>query len=476
MTANLSERLYPKFPVLLQNAACSFYGWRESRTRFGKEFHARLGWLLESEKWSAGEIANYQDEQLRKLVRHAYDTVPFYRERMSKRKLTPQDFRSRADLSKLPILTKEDVRQNYSQLISSAARSEETVARHTSGTTGKSLDFLTSKRGMAFQWAVWWRHRARFGMELDAWHVNFTGKMAVPPEQSRPPYWRWNWPMHQGLVNMHHLTPAKIPAIIEFLNDHDFQYYSGYPSVLHAAAYAALEAGLKLPRPPKFIVTGAENMLDFQRRDLASFTGATLTDQYGFSEGCGNASQCTEFVYHEDFEFGIMEAVDQHTTADGVEATIVCTGFANPEFPFLRYEVGDTGLWSEPSFQCPCGRQSAVLTRILGRVDDFVVTPEGNRIMRFDYCFKGTVNIQECQVVQDRLGEIRLRIVRRPAYSGRDEELVAQEVHHWISPKLDLRFEYVDEIERERSGKFRAVKSNLASTENALPKTTANRP
>jgi phenylacetate-CoA ligase len=217
---------------------------------------------------------------------------------------------------------------------------------------------------------------------------------------------------------------------------------------------------LELGSPPKLVATGAENVLDYQRRDIVAYTGAVLTDQYGLSEGCGNASQCPEFVYHEDFEFGVLECVDPVRLGDGrTKGRIVCTGFANPAFPFIRYDTGDIGIWADPAKACPCGRQSRVLTSIEGRNDDYVVTPEGNRIMRFDYIFKDTTNVRESQIVQQKPGEIMVRVVRRPSYTARDEEYITKQVHHWISSRLGVRFEYVEGIERESNGKFKAVMS-----------------
>ena len=63
--------------------------------------------------------------------------------------------------------------------------------------------------------------------------------------------------------------------------------------------------------------------------------------------------------------------------------------------------------------------------------------------------------------MQDGIGEIKVRIVKRPSYSSRDEDFIAREIHRWISPQLSIIFEYVGEIERESNGKFRAVKSLL---------------
>lgn len=462
MSTSLADRVYPRLPVWAQNAACGVYGLREARVRFGREFRRRLDWLTETDRWGAADIAAYQDEQVRALVKHAYETVPFYRERMKGLGLAPDDVRGRADLPKLPIVTKEDVRANFSRMVSERADREKLIPRHTSGTTGKALDFYSSRASVAFQWAVWWRHRRRFGVEPGALSANFTGKLVVPMSQRRPPFWRWNRPARQALLNMQHVTPDKIAHIAGFLDRHPFVLYTGYPSIVHAVAATALEAGLELHARPKLVVTGAENVLDFQRRDIAAWTGALLTDQYGFSEGCGNASHCTELRYHEDWEFGVLECVDPETLPDGrVRGRLICTGFACPEFPFLRYEVGDTAVWAAPGERCACGRHSAVIDRIEGRMDDYVVTPEGGRIMRFDYLFKETPAVRESQVVQDRPGAITLRLVRRPDYDVHTEEHLRGEVARWISPTLAVEFEYLDEIPREGSGKFRAVLSRM---------------
>lgn len=455
----LVEHIYPRLPVFLQNAACWYYGKREARTRSGARFDQKVQELINSEHWSAGEIESYQNEQLRRLVRHAYNTVPFYHDRWKSLRLSPEDIRCRQDLRKLPVLTKEEVRNNCQRLISAAVSKNDLIFRHTSGTTGKALHFYTTQLAVAFQWAVWWRHRMRFGVVPGTLHANFTGKRVVPLNQKDPPYWRWNRPLHQALLTMHHLVPEKISSVIEFLNSHPFEFYSGYPSIVHMLALRASDAGLKLQSPPKAVFTGAENMLEFQRAEIQRFTGTILTDQYGCSEGCGNASQCPEFVYHEDFEFGILEGVERRPSASA--KSVLCTGFSNDAFPLIRYEVGDNAVWSDGAAGCPCGRSSNVLLRIEGRQDDYVITPEGTQIMRFDYVFKDAMHVKEVQIVQESSDRITVRLVRRPAYAAKDEAEIRREIQRWISPSLAVQFEYVNEIERESNGKFRAVLSRL---------------
>ena len=91
------------------------------------------------------------------------------------------------------------------------------------------------------------------------------------------------------------------------------------------------------------------------------------------------------------------------------------------------------------------------------------MTPEGARIARLDYLFKDALNVKEAQIIQEQLGAIQIRVVRRAAYGTRDEQEIRRDVSTWLSPSLDVQFEYVEEIPREQNGKFRAVLSRLKS-------------
>jgi len=113
--------------------------------------------------------------------------------------------------------------------------------------------------------------------------------------------------------------------------------------------------------------------------------------------------------------------------------------------------------------------------RVEGRTDDYVVTPEGARIARLDYLFKDALNVREAQIVQERLGEIRIRLVRRSAYGTKDELEIRRDIRSWLSPSLEVGFEYVEEIPREPNGKFRAVLSRLKSQPHSLVAEQVNR-
>jgi phenylacetate-CoA ligase len=455
----ISKLIYDASPIEVQNLACTLRGINEKNTRLGGEFNEIYNFLIQSQWWSQDDIKQYQFKKLQELVIYCYTHIPYYTQLFDSMHLKPNDIKNLADIEKIPILTKELIRENYKKLVNPDFKGK-IIHGHTSGSTGKSLQFLLSKQAIQYRWAVWFRHKSRFGIKINDPYATFTGQAAIPIKQNKPPYWRENYAMRQTVFTMHHINAQKIEAIVDRLNKGGFIYYTGYPSILFTLANLIEEKRLKISRPPNVIFTGAESLLEYQRKKISKVFNCIVTDQYGFTEGCGNASRCENDFFHEDFEFGILECSNSVINEDGSKTgEILATGFSNMAMPFIRYKVGDTATWINVA--CSCGRHSQVIQKINGRNEDFIITPEGNKILRFDYIFKDTIQIAEAQIVQKELGSIIIRIVKRSGYSEKYEQTLLKEVSEKISPTLKVYFEYTSEIEREASGKFRAVKSYL---------------
>ena len=107
MSSGWKEKIYPHLPIFMQNIACSMHGRNQRKLRYGGEFHELLRWLEQSQWWPETTIQQYQQDQLRKIIGHAYNTVPYYRRVFDKLKLKPDDIKTTDDLRKIPVLTKE---------------------------------------------------------------------------------------------------------------------------------------------------------------------------------------------------------------------------------------------------------------------------------------------------------------------------------------------------------------------------------
>lgn len=451
--------VYGALPAGLQDLVFTTWGFKTRAERFGPEFRRRLDWLREAEWWDAAEVERYQADQVRRIVAHAYETVPAYRRLWQTAGLTPADIQAPDDLSKLPIITKRQVRLDPDAFLSRSFAGKRLRTSLTSGTTGTPLAVRLTPEALQFQWAVWWRHRARFGLRLGDRHLTFGARLPVPIAVDRPPYWRHNRAINQVYLATYHITPASARSIVDWLNEEDFAFYTGYPSAMFALASLLRAHDLPFRSPPSWLVTGSDALLPAFERSIAEEFRAPVTDQYGSAEACGNFARCPAGRYHLDAEFCRVELLPVPGADEPRLRRLVFTGFANPAMPFVRYDLGDLGLVAEGP--CPCGRQTLTLERIEGRTEDFVRTPDGRMAIGMNQVFEWAPHLLEAQIRQDSLDRVDVLVVPAAGYGRSDERVLEAELRARLGTEIAIAFHLVSEIPRAKNGKFRAVVSTL---------------
>ncbi len=452
------EALYLKLPIVLQNLACSLEGWRIQRSRFGSAFYALLQEAESRSLWPVERIHEYRDERLRAFIRHCADSVPFYRDWFKEHGLTPSDVRTPADLQHLPFLTKEQVQTHCARFVSEAVPQGKRIITHTSGTTGGGLRFATTLRTIQEQWAVWWRYRRWHGLQPGTWCGYFGGRSVVPVVQSRPPFWRYNHPGRQILFSAYHMTPDNLDVYAGELRRRRPPWLHGYPSLLALVAGRILEGGADLGYTPRWITTGAENLLPQQASLIERALGTRPRQHYGLSEGIANLSECEHGTLHVDEDFAATEFVPN---PHGPGYRVVGTNFTNPATPFVRYDPQDVVELAGDEVTCPCGRPGRIVTRIDGRQEDYIVLKNGTLLGRMDHIFKDMVRIREAQIHQRTPGALTIRVVRGEQYSAEDETVLLSEARKRVGAETDIHVEYVDRLERSRTGKLRFVVSEI---------------
>jgi phenylacetate-CoA ligase len=140
-------------------------------------------------------------------------------------------------------------------------------------------------------------------------------------------------------------------------------------------------------------------------------------------------------------------------------SNLIFTGWGNPAMPLIRYEVGDYGRRAESP--CPCGRASLSLSGIDGRMEDYVLTPDGRMVIGLNQVLEYAFGAEEIQIYQDRLAAIEVRVVAGPNYGPEDEIALTRELRRRVGSELRIDFCRTDQIPRTASGKFRAVVSEL---------------
>lgn len=450
------EAVYQKLPVFLQNLGCSFEGWRIQRSRFGAAFKTVLGDAEKRSFWSKDQIEAYRNQRLSTFVHHCYHTVPYYKILFDKLQVLPEEIKTLQDLQNLPILSKNDVQDNYPALVSSAVAPKERIIAHTSGTTGGGLRFATTLRAIHEQWAVWWRYRRWHGIEMDTWCGYFGGRSVVPLLQKRLPFWRYNIPGKQILFSAYHLSESNLFAYVDELRRRRPPWLHGYPSVLALLAGFVAEKRIDLGYQVRWITIGAENLMPQQSDLIEKAFGVRPIQHYGMAEAVANISQCDRGALHVDEDFSAVEFIP-NPAGEGFK--VVGTNFSNPATPLLRYDVQDCVTIADTS--CPCGRPGRVVQRIDGRKEDYVVLGNGARLGRMDHIFKDLVNIREAQIYQKAAGEMTVRIVKGTNYSKRDEALLLSEARKRVGDDMRITIEYVERLARSRTGKLRFVVSEI---------------
>ncbi len=449
------ESFYLKLPTFLQHGICSLEGWRIHRSRFGEPFPALLREAEGRTFWSVEQVTAYRDKRLRLFVQHCAYTVPFYRRRFQESGISPDDIRTLDDLQHLPILTKEEVQAHYPELVSEAVPRREQIITHTSGTTGGGLRFATTLQAIQEQWACWWRYRRWHGLQQGTWCGYFGGRSVVPLSQTKPPFWRYNIPGKQILFSAYHMSPDNLGFYVDELRRKRPPWLHGYPSLLALLAAYILETGKDLGYRVQWITIGAENLLSQQADLIERAFGAPPRQHYGMAEAVANISQCEYGALHVDEDFAAVEFIPN---PDGQGFKVIGTNFTNLATPLLRYDVQD--LVTPGDVTCPCGRPGRIVLSIDGRQEDYVILKNGARLGRMDHIFKDLTNIREAQIYQRRPGELVIRVVRGHRYTNADEVLLLRELRKRVGEDTEVSIEYVECLERSRTGKLRFVISD----------------
>ena len=188
--------IYNNSPVFIQNIMASAKGYIIKRKRFDKKFYREL---------YRYENNHYKPEKLLRDLLESCDNTEYYKSLFAEYNFNKDAEDIFSELKKLPVLKRETIIKNHSSFININFEGK-TFMIGTSGTTGTSLVFPSSRERDNKQWAVWWRYRRKLGLELNTLCGHFGGQVIVPINNQKPPFWRINYFGKQILFSSFHLS------------------------------------------------------------------------------------------------------------------------------------------------------------------------------------------------------------------------------------------------------------------------------
>lgn len=448
------EQIYNLLPVQAQNLLVSFEGRRLQSRRYCGSYNDILSECEARQHFSPSEMLEYQKRRLSLTLQVAKKT-PFWSRRFSEVGVNEKSEDPFSELKKLPVLTKQEIKANISEISAAVTTSQKTHTRHTSGTTGGGLIFHETQESEQETWATWWRYRRWHEITPEVWCGYFGGRSVVPIQVTKPPFWRINRPGKQILFSNYHLTQESVIDYVTAIRDHNLEWLHGYPSTLTLLAQYIRERKLSTKLAVRIVTTGAENLLPHQKELIQDVFQCDVRQHYGQAEGVANFSECPLGNLHVDEDYSFVEFIPLEDNAG--HYTIIGTNWTNPAFPLLRYEVGDH-VEFDPNDTCSCGRLGRVVRAVDGRLEDYVTLPNGVKIGRLDHIFKDLVTIREAQILQNDPSEVDFLIVKGNDYVDTiHEPLLSNEIRQRLGSSIRVNIRYVPEIMKSKSGKLRFV-------------------
>lgn len=329
-------------------------------------------WQKEIETASREQIRAWQDERLVKTVKHVYDNVQMYRERMDAAGLKPEDIKSIDDLKKLPFTTKQDLRDYYPYGLFAVPQKDVVRLHASSGTTGKQIVVGYTKH------------------DLDVWDDIAARQLyAVGADENDFIHVSYGYGLFTGGFGLHggagKIGATAIPVSsgntdrqITILQDFGSTVLCCTPSYAMYIAEQVKEKGID-PKtlPLKAGIFGAEPWTEEMRRQIEEMLDIKAYDVYGLTEIMGPcvSYECSEQTgMHVNEDHFIIEAIDPETEEVlpyGVPGELVFTCITKECCPFIRYRTRDIGVLTLE--ECSCGRTFVKMTKPKGRTDDMLI-------------------------------------------------------------------------------------------------------
>lgn len=420
----------------------------------------------EIETMSVKELAKLQSERLVEQVRHVYDNVKFYRERMDEAGISPEDIRGIEDLHKLPFITKNDLRNEYPYGLLGVPLSECVRIQSTSGTTGRRVVAFYTQEDLN----IWEECCARAivaagGTKEDVCHVCygyglFTGGPGL------------NGGSHKvGCLTLP-MSSGNTERQIQFMTDLGATILCCTPSYAANLGEEINERGLKDKIKLKAGIFGAEPWTEEMRQDIEESLGIKAYDIYGLTEisGPGVAFECeAQEGMHVQEDHFIPEIINPETgevLPEGEVGELVFTCLDKKAFPLLRYRTRDLCYLTRKP--CSCGRTHIRMHKPMGRCDDMMIIkgvnvfPSQIETVLLKYGYQANY-----QIVVDRKANndsCQVRVELTPdmvedttiSDSAREKELVAG-LKSMLGIRVDVKVVPPKSIERSEGKAVRVI-------------------
>lgn len=401
---------------------------------------------------SREEIEDLQLFKLKKLIKHAYENVTYYRELMDKHNISFKDINTLDDLKKIPVSAKNNLKQHkIEDLISKDVYFSKLHKMYTSGSTLEPFEvYCTKKEGLERSIV---ELRCFFMSGYKAYHKIM--RMGHLLEDNT------NWLNKIGefkKISVSSFTP--IDEQIELAKKFKPDVISSYPTCLKLLALEVKKRNINFIKP-KMMFTGAEVLYDEDRRLIESTFDSKIYNIYATWEFGRIAFECSNHSgLHINEDFFIVEYLD---TKNKNEKEIVVTSLLAHKMPFIRYKLNDLVEIGDDD-SCNCGIKFRRIKKINGRLNNYFFLQDGRKFsaLYISYFIENNIDylIKQFKIVQHSKEKLEIIYIRDKELTDGEKTKINNAFEKYLG-KITLELTKKDRIPFSKSGKYSVFESKL---------------
>lgn len=417
-------------------------------------FPGLIDLLVLNSRRSPESINADADLRLCEVVRHAYDSIPFYRETWRRAGFDPRHFRGAIDLPNIPFVDKAMIVDAGDAAVDARVPRELLQSSSTSGTSGRSITVHRINLETRVARRALLRQLVHIGAR--PWHPFL--KMASSWLESR------QGKFIQRVCKTRHLPPEmSLEDQLRALDEFPAKGLIGQTGGIYLLARELIRRGRT--HPLRFVVTTGATLYDEMRESVRTAFCTEPSDMYGAIEVGGVSWQCRRGNYHIDTDRVIVEIVDEHgrPLPPGKKGQVVVTALFAWTQPFIRYRLFDVSALSTRT--CECGVRFPLMEPVLGRVNDFIPTPAGDLVTPhfffhiFDH--SGANPVKEWRLIQEDRTHLTYEYIPESPFNQAAFDHGMNEIRKRMGTGCVLRTVQVDSVPMGVTGKRNCIVSRL---------------
>ncbi|TWT27893.1 phenylacetate--CoA ligase family protein [Planomicrobium sp. CPCC 101110] len=450
----LQRRVYENAPIFLQNILLSLEGYRKTKNMYGDVYYSHLIELANNKHLEEEEVRKYQEKELRKLIQHAVNNSPFYKDFY--KGIDIAEIQTIEDLKKLPVLDKETLEENITLIHTNHKNS--IIRTLASNKTGKPLKFLFTKEDIQKRMALRDFFRKQHGaINLEMKRASFSSKWLISKKQQKKMLWRNNFYMKQRLYSAHYCSEQNAELFVSDLEEYKPDFIDGLPSALFKIAKYINENKIILSFKPIAIFTVYEKLYSHYRREIEEAFGCPIRDQYFSSEGMPLFSECVKGKLHYNLFSGVLES--------SVEGELIVTCFTTQGTPLIRYNIGDELKLTKNRTKCKCGSIHPVIESLNAPAPEYLQSKSNGKFTSI--YFSGIWSdfpeeINKIQFIQNTEESIDVLIEGTENYTNAITESIHNTMEYLFGRDMTFNIRIVDKIPNLTEKDFHLVINNLA--------------